>query len=43
MNVNNFTLSKGLTPRFMSKVGASFSIVEQMVKDMFKLEVPPDI
>ena len=43
LNVKNFTLSEGLTPKFMSKVGFLFPIVERMFKDMYKLELPPDI
>ena len=43
LNVNNFTLLKLLTPKFMSKVGAMLSIVEQVFKDMYKLELPPEI
>jgi len=27
----------------MSKIGAPFPIVEQVVKDIYKLELPPEI
>jgi hypothetical protein len=43
LNVNNFNMPKGLTLKFMSKVGASFSIVKQMFKDIYKLELPANI
>ena len=36
--VENFTLPKGLTPKFMSKFVVLFSIVEQMFKETYKLE-----
>jgi len=36
-------LGEGLTPKFMSKIGAPFSIVEQVFKDIYKLELPPEI
>ena len=39
LNVNNFTLFKGLILKFMSKVGVHFHIVEQMFKDLYKLEL----
>ena len=43
MNVNNFTLLEGVTPKLMSIAGTSFSIVEQVFKEMYKLELPPEI
>jgi hypothetical protein len=44
LSVNNFTLSEDLTPKFMSKEnGASVSIGNQVFKDMYKLELPPEI
>ena len=43
LNVNNFTLPEGLTPKFISKVGAMFPIVERVFKDMYRLELPPKI
>jgi hypothetical protein len=43
-SVNNFTLAEDLTPKFMSKEnGASVPIVYQFFKDMYKLELPPEI
>ena len=36
-------LWEGLTPKFMSKIGAPFPIVEQVFKDIYKLELPPEI
>jgi hypothetical protein len=43
-SVNNFTLAEDLTPKFMSKEnGASIPIVDQVFKDMYKLELPPEI
>jgi hypothetical protein len=44
LSVNNFTLAEDLTPKFMSKEnGALVSIVNQVFKDMYKLELPPEI
>ena len=43
LNVNNFTLLESLTSKFMSKIGFPFSIVEQMSKDWYKLELPFEI
>ena len=44
LSVNNFTLAKDITPKFMSKEnGASVPIVDQVFKDMYKLELPPEI
>ena len=43
LNVNNFTLPKGLILKFMSKIGVWFPIVERVFKDMYKLELPPEI
>ena len=43
LNVNNFTLVEGLTPKFMSKVRGSFSIVKWVFKDMYKMELLPKI
>ena len=43
LNVNNFTLPEVLTPKFMSKVGPTFPIVERVFKDMYKLELLPKI
>ena len=43
LNVNNFSLSEGLTPKFVSKVGASFSIVKWVLKNIYKLELLANI
>ena len=43
LNVNNFTLPKGLTPKFMSKIKALYSIMEWVFKDMYKFKLPPAI
>ena len=34
MNVNNFTMAKGLIMKFMSKFVGLFSIVRQLFKDV---------
>ena len=43
MNVKNFTMLEGLTSNFKSKFADPFPIVERMLKDMYKLELPPEI
>ena len=43
LNVKNFTLFQGLTPKFMSKFVGLFSIVKHVFKDVYKLERPPEI
>lgn len=43
MNVKNFTMPEGLTPKFMSKFVGPFSIRERVFKDVYKLELPPEI
>ena len=43
LNVKNFTMPEGLTPKFMSKFAGPFPIVERMFKDVYKLELPPEI
>ena len=43
LNVKNFTLPEGLTPKFMSKFAGPFAIVERVFKDVYKLELPPEI
>ena len=43
LSVYNFTLPEGLTLKIMSKIGASFPIMEQLFKDMYKLALPPMI
>ena len=35
-------LGEGLTPKFMSKIGAPFPIVEQVFKDIYKLNTARD-
>lgn len=43
LNVKNFTMPEGLTPKFMSKFAGPFPIVERVFKDVYKLELPPEI
>jgi hypothetical protein len=43
LNVKNFTILEGLTPKFMSKFAGPFPIVERVFKDVDKLELPPEI
>ena len=43
LNVKNFTLPQGLTPRFMAKFAGPFSIVKQVFDDAYKLALPPKI
>ena len=39
----NFTMSKGLIPKFMSIFAGSFPIVERVFKDVYKLELLHEI
>ena len=43
MNVKNFTMPEGLTPKFISKFAGPFPIIEWVFKDVYKLELPPEI
>ena len=43
LNVKNFTMPKSITPKFMSKFASPFHIVERVFKDVYKLELPPEI
>ena len=43
LKVKNFTMPEGLTPKFMSKFAGPFAIVEKLFKDVYKLELPPEI
>ena len=43
LDVKNFTLPKGLTPKFMSKFVGLFFIVERVFKDVYKFELSPEI
>ena len=43
LNMKDFTLLEGLTPKFMSKFVGPFSIVERVFKDVYKLELPPEM
>jgi hypothetical protein len=36
-------MPEGLTPKFMSKFAGPFPIVERVFKDVYKLELPPEI
>ena len=38
LNVKTFIMPEGPTPKFMSKFVGPFSIVEQVIKDVYKLE-----
>ena len=42
-NVNNFTLPKRLIPKVMHKIRASYLIVKRVFKDMYKLDLPPEV
>jgi hypothetical protein len=39
LNGENFTMSEGLIPKFMSIFAGPFQIVEQVFKDIYKLEL----
>ena len=43
LNVKNFTLPQGLTPKFMAKFAGPFLIVKQVFDDAYKLALPPEI
>ena len=43
LNVKNFTLLQGLTPKFMAKFAGPFSVVKQVFDDAYKLALPPEI
>ena len=43
LNVKNFTLPQGLTPKFMAKFAGPFSVVKQVFDDAYKLALPPKI
>lgn len=43
LNVPNFTLLESLILKFKPKTRVPLSIVEQMFKDLYKLELPPEI
>ena len=43
LNVKNFKLPQGLTPKFMAKFAGPFSIVKQVFDDAYKLALPPEI
>ena len=43
LNVKNFTLPQGLTPKFMAKFAGPFPIVKQVFDDAYKLALPPEI
>ena len=40
LNVKNFTLAQGLTPKFMAKFVRPFSVVKQVFDDAYKLALP---
>ena len=43
LNVKDFTMLKGISPKFMSKFVGLFLIVEQVFKDVYKLKLPMKI
>ena len=43
LNMKNFTLLQGLTPKFMAKFARPFSVVKQVFDDSYKLALPPEI
>ena len=43
LNVKNFTLPQGLTPKFMAKFAGPFPVVKQVFDDAYKLALPPEI
>ena len=43
LNVKNFTLSQGLTPKYMAKFTGPFPVVKQVFDDAYKLALPPEI
>ena len=43
LNVKNFTLSQGLTTKFMAKFAGPFLVVKQVFDDAYKLALPPEI
>ena len=43
LNVKNFTLPEGLTPKFMAKYAGPFVIAKRLFEDVYKLELPQEI
>ena len=43
LNVKNFMLPQGLTPKFMAKFAGPFLVVKQVFNDAYKLALPPEI
>ena len=43
LNVKNFTLPEGLTPKFMAKYAGPFVIAQRLFEDVYKLELPQEI
>ena len=43
LNVKNFTMPNNFIPKFMSEFVGLFFIMEQVFKDVYKLELPPKI
>jgi hypothetical protein len=43
LNIENFIMPNGFTPKFISKFAGSFLVVECVFKDVNKLELPPEI
>lgn len=42
LNVKNFTLPDGLTPKFMAKYAGPFVIAKRLFEDVYKLDLPPE-
>ena len=43
LNVKNSTMLECLLPKFMSKFAGMFLFIERVFKDVYKLELPPNI
>lgn len=43
LKVKNFTMPKCLIPKFMTKFASPLPIMKQVFKDVYKLELTPDI
>jgi hypothetical protein len=43
LNMKNFTLPDGLTPKFMAKYTSPFVIEKRLFEDVYKLILPPEI
>ena len=43
LNVKDFMMPEGLALKFMYKFASPFLIVQRVFKDIYKLELPPEI